>query len=97
MTLYLGENEAKAYKLAVSILLKFMTLESDISRTIWHVEVIDGSFFCIFHALPFKLNLPFKKILTIWDSSKCFPNNHYCMNSNYLFKVLSFHLKHHGL
>ena len=29
----------------------------DISRTVWRIEVIDGSFFCIFHALSFELNL----------------------------------------
>ena len=42
--------------MATSILLKFLTLKWDISRTTWRIEVGDGSFFCIFHALSFKLN-----------------------------------------
>ena len=54
------------YKIATSILLKFLTLKWNISRTIWHFEVSDGLFFCIFHALSFELNFfrpefPFKK------------------------------------
>ena len=54
--------------MATSILFKFLTLKWDMSRTTWHIEVGDGSLFCIFHALSFKLNLfrlafPFKDIL----------------------------------
>ena len=56
MMSYLSENEAKPYKMATSILLKFLTLKWDISRTIWQIEVSDGSFFCIFHVLSFELN-----------------------------------------
>ena len=43
--------------MATSILLKFLTLKWNISRTIWHIEVGDGSFFCILHALSFELNV----------------------------------------
>ena len=47
--------------MATSILLTFLTLEWDISRAIWRIDVIDGSFFGIFHALPFKLKLFFDR------------------------------------
>ena len=47
--------------MATSILLKFLTLKCDISRTIWRIEVSDGSLFCIFHALSFELNLFFDR------------------------------------
>ena len=40
----------------MSILLKFPNLEWNISRTIWRIDVSDGSFFCTFHALSFELN-----------------------------------------
>ena len=56
MTSYLSENEAETYKMATSILFKFLTLQRDISRTIWDIEVSDGSFVCSFHALSFELN-----------------------------------------
>ena len=49
----------KTYKMAMSILLKFLTLKWDISRTIWRIEVGDGSFFCIFHTLSIKRNFVF--------------------------------------
>ena len=38
----------KTHKMATSILLKFVTLGWDISRTIWRIEVSDGSFFFYF-------------------------------------------------
>ena len=47
--------------MATSIFLKFLTLKCDISKTIWRIEVSDGSLFCIFHALSFKLNLFFDR------------------------------------
>ena len=55
--------------MATSILLKFLTLKWEISRTIWLIEVNDGSFSCIFHALSFELNFfrlefPFNSGLT---------------------------------
>ena len=40
-----------------SILLKFLTLGWDISRTIWRIEVSDGSLFYILHSLSLELNL----------------------------------------
>ena len=51
----------ETYKMAASIFLKFLTLKCDISRTIWRIEVSDGSLFCIFHALSFELNLFFDR------------------------------------
>ena len=51
----------ETYKMATSILLKFQTLKCDISRTIWRIEVSDGSLFCIFHALSFEVNLCFDR------------------------------------
>ena len=45
--------------MAMPILLKFQTLKCDISRTIWRIEVSDGSLFCIFHALSFERNVFF--------------------------------------
>ena len=50
------KTRLKIYKMAASILLKFLTLKWDISRTIWRIKVSDGLFFCIFHALSFQLN-----------------------------------------
>ena len=62
VTSYLSGIEAKkSYKMATSILLKFLTLKWNISRTIWRLEVGDGSFSCIFHALSFKLNVFFDR------------------------------------
>ena len=50
------KTRLKIYKMATSILLKFVTLKWNISRIIGRIEVGDGSFFCIFHALSFELN-----------------------------------------
>ena len=51
----------KTYKMAMSILPKFLNLKWNILRTIWRIEVGDGSFFCIFHALLFELNVLFDR------------------------------------
>ena len=51
----------KTYKMAMSILSKFLTLKWNISRSIWHIEVGDGSLFCIFHALSFEHNFFFDR------------------------------------
>ena len=61
MTSFLLENGLKTYKIAMSILLKFLTFGRDISRTIWHIEVSDGSFFRIFQAHSFELNVFFDR------------------------------------
>ena len=45
----------KTYKMATSILLKFVTLGWDISRTIWCIEVSESSFFAFFTLFHFKL------------------------------------------
>ena len=47
--------------MVTSIILKFLTLKCDISRTIWRIEVSDGSLFCIFHSLSFERNLFFDR------------------------------------
>ena len=64
------ESRLKIYKMATSILLKFLTLKCNISRTIWRIEVGDGSFLFIFHALSFELiffrpGVPFKRFESI--------------------------------
>ena len=51
----------ETYKMATSILLKFQTLKCDVSRTIWRIEVSDGSLFCIFHTLSFERKLFFDR------------------------------------
>ena len=51
----------KTYKMAMSILPKFLTLKWNISRTIWCIEVGDGSFFSIFHALSLELDFFFDR------------------------------------
>ena len=47
--------------MATSILVKFLTLKWNILRTIWRIEVGDGSFFRIFHVLSFELNFFFDR------------------------------------
>ena len=57
MTSYLHENEAEDLQMATSVLLKFLILGWDISRTIWQTEVSDGSLFLHFYSLSFELDL----------------------------------------
>ena len=57
----------ETYKMAASIFLKFLTLKCDISRTIWRIEINDGSLLCIFHALSFELNLFFDRTCPLND------------------------------
>ena len=60
----------KTYKMSMSIFPKFLTLKWNISRTIWCIEVGDGSFFFSFFMLFhlsltfFRPEVPFKCILT---------------------------------
>ena len=61
VTSYFIKKRLNIYKMATSILLKFLTLEWNISRTIWRIEVGDGWLFCIFHALSFELNFFFDR------------------------------------
>ena len=61
----------ETYKMATSILLKFQTLKCDISRTIWRIEVSDGSLFCIFHALSFEHNLFFDRTCPLRYNFTC--------------------------
>ena len=57
VTSYYAKMRLKIYKMATSILLKFLTLGWEISRAIWRIEVSDGSFFGIFHVVSFELKL----------------------------------------
>ena len=60
VTSYLSKNEAKTLQNGDIRLAQIPTLKWVISRTIWSIEVSDGScFFCIFHALSFELNFFF--------------------------------------
>ena len=61
MTSYLIENEAENLQNDDVHLAQFLALKWDISRTIWLIEVGDGSFFFIFHALSFELNFFFDR------------------------------------
>ena len=61
MTSYLRENEAKNLQNGDVHLAQIPELKWDISRTIWRIEVNDGSFFCIFHALSFEVNFFFDR------------------------------------
>ena len=45
----------ETYKMAMSILLKFLSLQYNMWITVWHIEVSDGSLFCIFHVLSINL------------------------------------------
>ena len=54
--------------MATSILLKFLTLKWNISRTIGRIEVGDDSFLCIFHALSFELNIFFDRRFPLRDA-----------------------------
>ena len=58
----------KIYKVTTSILLKFLILKWDIWRTIWRIEVSDGSFFLFFALFHlsftfFRPEFPFKQVL----------------------------------
>ena len=70
----------KTCKMATFILLKLLTLEWDISRTIWRIEVSDGSFLAIFTL--FHLSLTFFRTefpLTLYGHS--FKLGIYCVLS----------------
>ena len=58
MTSYSRENEAENLQNGDVHLAQIPDFEMEISRTIWSIaiEVGDGSFFFIFHALSFELN-----------------------------------------
>ena len=78
MTSYLRENEPENLQMPTSILLKFLILGWDISRTIWRIEVSDGSLFCNFHSFSFELKLffdrrfPLKLDLDQWSVANYF-------------------------
>ena len=56
MTSYLSEKEAKNLQNGDFHLAQIPDFEMGYLETIWSIEVIDGSFFCIFHAPSFELN-----------------------------------------
>ena len=56
--------------MATSILLKLLTLKWNISRTIWRIEVGDGSFFALF--VLFHLSLTFCRPEVPFKSQKAF-------------------------
>ena len=72
MTSYLSENEAENLQNGDVHLVQFLTLKWNISRTIWRIEVGDGSFFLffIFHALSFERNLFFDRRFPIMIKSQ---------------------------
>ena len=61
MTSYLNENEAENLQNGDVILLKFLTLKWNVSRTVRCIEVSEGSFFFIFHAPSFEVNCFFDR------------------------------------
>ena len=70
---YLSGIEAKIYRMATSILLKFLTLKWNISRTIWRIEVGEGSFLhfsrsFIWAKLIFRPEVPFKSFIMAMPS-----------------------------
>ena len=60
MTSYLIENEAENSQNNDVHLAQIPDFEMNILRTIWSIEVGDGSLFCIFHALSFEVNFFFR-------------------------------------
>ena len=60
MTSYFIEKEAKNLQNGNVHIAQIPDFEINISRTIWRIEVGDGSLFCIFHALSFELNCFFR-------------------------------------
>ena len=56
MTSYLSQNEAKNLQNSDVHIAQIPDLEMEYLRTIWRMEVGDGSFFRIFHALACELN-----------------------------------------
>ena len=59
MTSYLIENEAENLQNGDAYLAQIPDFEMEYLEKHWRVEVGDGSFFCIFHALSFELNIFF--------------------------------------
>ena len=56
MTSYLSENEAKNLQNGDVHIAQIPDFEMEYLENIGRIEVGDGSFFCIFHALSFELN-----------------------------------------
>ena len=57
MTSYLSENEAENLQNGNVLLAKNPDFEIEYLEKYWHIEVGDGSFACIFHALSFGRNI----------------------------------------
>ena len=69
MTSYLSENEAENLLNGDSNLPEFLTSKWNISRTIWRIEVGDGSFFGIFRARSFECNFIFDRSFPLINSA----------------------------
>ena len=59
MTSFSSENEARNLHNGYVHLAQIPDFK--MSRTIWRIEVSDGSLYCIFHALSFERNLFFDR------------------------------------
>ena len=70
MTSFYAKMGLETYKMATSMLLKFLTLGWDISRIIWRIEVSDGSFFAFF-TLSFEFKLFFDQSFPL-NAKTCF-------------------------
>ena len=79
MTSYLSENATEILQNGDVHLTQIPDFEMEISRTIWRIEVGDGSFLCIFHTLSFELNFffdrrfPLRYLYTVVNYSAVFP------------------------
>ena len=61
MPSYLSENEAENLQNGDVHLAQIPDFEMKYLENHWRIEVGDGSFFCIFHALSFELNFIFDR------------------------------------
>ena len=83
--------------MATSILLKFLTLKWNISRTIWRIEVGDGSLFCILYALSFERTLFSGRRFPLSENeAKNLQNGnvHLAQNPDFEIEYLENHLAH---
>ena len=65
MTSFSSENEARNLQNGDVHLAQIQTLKCDVSRTLWRIEVSDGSLSCIFDALSFEHNLFFDRTCSL--------------------------------
>ena len=65
VTSHLSENEAKNLQNGDIHLPQILALKRDISRTIWSIEVTEGSFCYISYPLSFEINLYFDRSFSL--------------------------------